>query len=94
MIIFVKTPARHTITFGHLEPSNTVGFIKLLIYDIENKVDGAKNPLLPDDMLVVYRGVMPLEDDETLLGAKIPDRTTLLVLGQKHAWLYNPILLS
>ena len=92
MILFVKTPARHTITFGHLEPDNTVAFVKLLIYDIESKHAASERadqsrlrsklplPLLPADMLLIYRGTTPLRDGQTLRGAGIPERTTLLVL--------------
>ena len=92
MIIFVKTPAGHVITFGHLEPDNTVAFVKLLIYDIESThaadrttSDAAKLPLLPSDMLLIHRGTLPLQDEQTLRETDIPDRTTLLVLPKKVA---------
>eukprot|EP00937_MAST-01D_sp_MAST-1D-sp2_P002950 g2950.t1 len=81
MIIFVKTPSRQTITFGHLQPENTMHFIKLLIYNIESRAfEGTAVPLLPDNMLLVYKGTTSLPDALTLREAGVPDRATLFVM--------------
>lgn len=92
MIIFIKTPDRQTITFGHLERTSTIRDIKLMIFMLWRKTAHigdreswpSRQAIPPDEQVLLWRGLDELDDSLTINDYYISDRSTLHVMPRSY----------